>query len=189
MKIKRTETHDRLLQFKTQSDYISKGCQDCINSRPEEFENLPFYIFAHKRTLEMDERVSLFNQDIHCSILDPNYQRQYLSMEQVPSARLIWAPRLLKPKAQTNSMLFRAYPPGDNIKIIWMIPEKELWEQYQKGKMLEDNIICESIHMFLHDREKLEAAEPDEISEEKAREIYLKIKRNNENKKTFSILS
>ncbi|MEK6884299.1 MAG: hypothetical protein AABY22_32005, partial [Nanoarchaeota archaeon] len=50
--------------------------------------------------------------------------------------RLIWMPRLTKPRAETNSMLFKAYPGSDNIKVIWMIPAPEMWKQFQKGNHL-----------------------------------------------------
>src|SRR5882724_9710795 len=64
----------------------------------------PFYIFAHTRT--DDDGVK---------------------------KRLIWQPRLSKPQAQTNSMLFKAYPGTDLIKVLWMIPERALWGNFKKG--------------------------------------------------------
>ena len=56
------------------------------------FGDYPFYIFAHTRT--DDDGVT---------------------------KRMIWQPRLTKPQAQTNSMLFKAYPSTDNVKIIWSL--------------------------------------------------------------------
>jgi len=88
-------------------------------------------------------------------------------MEEVPSARLIWEPTLDKPLAQENSMLFQAYPGTDNIKVIWMIPAKELWEQYSKDKITEHNIVAESIYDFQNNRRKLEVREEDDLSDEK----------------------
>lgn len=146
MKLDRLETHDRLLYFKKQSDYISQGCQDCINGRPEEFKNHPFYIFAHART--EDDGVN---------------------------KRLIWTPRLTKPKAQTNSLLFKAYPPSDKIKIIWMIPARELWNQFKKGNMIANKTIVESLYEFQHHRDKLEAREEDDLSDEVIDQIYKEI--------------
>lgn len=160
MKINRLETHDRLLEFQKQGDEISKGCQDCINSRPAEFKNHPFYIFAHKREIGIDERFSLM---INHNISD---------ITKVPTHRLIWMPRLKKPEAQTNSMLFKYYPQEDVIKVIWIIPEVETWDQSTKGKMLENNIVSESVHLFKTDKSKLEMDEEDDLPEITIQAIY-----------------
>jgi hypothetical protein len=178
MKINRLETHDRLLQFQKQASHISKGCEDCIANRPKEFLNYPFYIFAHKRTIEMDERIAMYNQDVQENLMNPIFERRYKSIEDVPTARQIWSPRLTKPKAQENSMLFKAYPPGDNIKVIWMIPDTELWGQYDKDKMMGNQLIAESIYDFKHDRMKLEHKEEDDLPDSKIDEIYKEISRN-----------
>ena len=106
MKINRLETHDRLLEFQKQADEISQGCKDCIDNRPKEFGNHPFYIFAHKREIGIDERFSLM---ITQGIPD---------ITKVPTHRMIWQPRLKKPEAQINSMLFKYYPKEDIINII-----------------------------------------------------------------------
>ena len=109
------------------------------------FGNLPFYIFAHVRT--DDDGVT---------------------------KRMIWQPRLTKPKAQTNSMLFKGYPGSDIIKIIWIIPPRELWTQYQIGLGLitESETIVQSIYDFQYNREELEKKEKDDLSDEKIDEIY-----------------
>jgi len=103
----------------------------------------PFYIFAHTRT-----------------------------EEDGVTKRLIWQPRLTKPKAQTNSMLFKAYPGSDNIKVIWMIPAEELWAQFDKGLMLENRLVSDSIQDFKHNRNKLEAKEPDDMTDDQIDAIY-----------------
>jgi hypothetical protein len=103
----------------------------------------PFYIFAHART--EDDGVT---------------------------KRLIWQPRLTKPKAQTNSMLFKAYPGTDIIKVIWMIPAREMWEQYAKGKLTENKTVSESVYDFQHNRKKLEEKEEDDLSDEEIDAIY-----------------
>lgn len=179
MKIDKAETHDRLLKFKQQSDFISQGCQDCINNRPKSFENHPFYIFAHSRSIEMDERISILQHDFWMGAVDPKYVRKYQSLEEVPTARLIWTPRLTKPTPQSNSMLFKAYPPGDNIKIIWMLPARELWDQYEKGNLLEHQIVKESIHMFKTDFDKMSAKEDDDLSDSVVDAIYSQIGKEN----------
>ena len=159
MKINILDAHDRLKHFNKQGDYISQGCMDCIRQRPEEFGNHPFYIFAHART--EDDGVS---------------------------KRMIWQPRLVKPKAQTNSMLFKSYPETDMIKVIWMIPARELWNTFEKGKLTENQTISESIHNFIFHRDQLEMKEADDLEDYKVRDIYDEISRNANLRKTISQL-
>lgn len=185
MKIKRTETHDRLQQFSKQADYISQGCEECIRNRPQEFESLPFYIFSHKREIGIDERRSMYNLDFYDSLTHENYQKKYTSLEDVPTARLIWEPRLTKPLPQENSMLFKAYPGTDNIKIVWMIPSKELWPQYKKGNLTEHQIVCESIYDFENNPRKLSASEDDDLPDEKINAIYEQMSINARRRKGF----
>ncbi len=103
----------------------------------------PFYIFAHART--DDDGVT---------------------------KRLIWQPRLTKPKAQTNSMLFKGYPGSDKIKVIWIIPAREMWEQYESGKVTASDTIKNSIHDFIHSREELERKEEDDFDDATIDGIY-----------------
>jgi hypothetical protein len=117
------------------------------------FGDHPFYIFAHART---DDDGS--------------------------TKRLIWQPRLTKPKAQTNSMLFKAYPGSDVLKVIWMIPARELWDSFAKGKITENKTISESIWDFQNHREKLEQKEEDDLSDEQINKIYEEISREAANK-------
>lgn len=163
VKINRLETHDRLQHFSRQSGDIGICCQNLIDQRP--FGNHAFYIFAHKRSLGMDERFQLWMTG------------RYKTFEEVPSMTIIWQPRLTKPKAQTNSMLFKAYPGKDEIKVIWMIPERELWTQYTKGQLVENKVICDSIHDFENDRAKLEAKELDDLTDDQVDKVYQEISR------------
>ncbi|CAB4164596.1 hypothetical protein UFOVP816_50 [uncultured Caudovirales phage] len=110
------------------------------------FGEHPFYIFAHARTA--DDGVT---------------------------KRMIWQPRLTKPRAQTNSMLFKAYPGSDNIKIIWMIPERSMWKQYEKGKLTENELVSQSIHDFENNRDKLEAPEEDDLNDRQVSAVYSQI--------------
>lgn len=110
------------------------------------FGNHAFYIFAHPRT-----------------------------DEDGVTKRLIWQPRLTKPQAQTNSMLFKAYPGTDLIKVIWMIPDRAMWAQYQKGKLTQNETICQSIQDFLHNRNKLEEREIDDLPDDEIARIYTEI--------------
>lgn len=118
-----------------------------------------FYIFAHPRT-------------------DDDGVRK----------RLIWQPRLTKPKAQTNSMLFKAYPASDNIKVIWILPPKETWGQFEKGKVTEDSQIYKSIQAFINNRESLEQRESDDLNDDKINAIYKNISRSAKVKKAGLII-
>jgi hypothetical protein len=109
------------------------------------FGEHPFYIFAHTRT------------------------------EEDLTKRLIWQPRLTRPKAETNSMLFKAYPGNDNIKVIWMIPAIELWGQYDKGKVTESNIVCQSIENYKLRKNELERSDPEDLSDDVIDNIYKNI--------------
>jgi len=107
------------------------------------FGRHPFYIFAHART-------------------DDDGARK----------RLIWQPRLTKPKAQTNSMLFKAYPGTDLLKVIWIIPAREMWAQYQKDKVTASKIVFDSILLFQNNRGLLEAREEDDLHDWEIDAIY-----------------
>lgn len=119
----------------------------------------PFYIFAHART--DDDGVT---------------------------KRLIWQPRLTKPRPQSNSMLFKAYPGTDVIKVMWMIPDRALWGQYGKGLLTENKIVAESIYDFQFNRAKLEAKEDDDLSDEAINAIYREISHLARNKSQTSDL-
>lgn len=110
------------------------------------FGDHAFYIFAHPRTL--DDGVT---------------------------KTMVWQPRLTKPRAQENSMLFKVYPGTDTIKVIWMIPARELWDNFKKGKLTENKTISESIQAFNHQRAKLEAKEEDDLSDFQIDQIYREI--------------
>jgi len=143
IKINPLDAHDRLKEYNTKP--MSTDIIECCQDliRQEPFGKRPFYIFAHPRTD------------------DDGFTK-----------RMIWQPRLFKPKAQTNSMLFRAFPNSDNIGVIWIIPARELWPQYEKGKLTENKTILEFIDLFENNRQELERPLPDEPSEEEARDIY-----------------
>jgi hypothetical protein len=112
------------------------------------FGDHPFYIFAHART-----------------------------EEDGVTKRIIWQPRLTKPAAQPNSMLFKAYPGSDNIKICWMIPDALLWSQFRKGNVTENSLAVWSINMFQFHKKKLEAKEEDDLPDDQVDAIYRQFSR------------
>lgn len=186
MKINRLDAHDRFQFFTNQSFDIGKCCQELIEQRP--FGDIPFYIFAHAREIDIDERVAMFQQDFSRFIQDPSYAKKYGSLEDVPSKVIIWQPRLTRPEPQVNSMLFKAKPSSDNIKVIWIIPTSELWSQFEKGKMTQNETVWESIQDFRFNREKLALPDPEDLTESEALGVYLEIKRNIEKKRNKTIL-
>jgi len=135
-------------QFFTKQNFDIGECCQNLIDR-RPFGEYPFYIFAHART-------------------DDDGVRK----------RLIWQPRLTKPEAQTNSMLFKAYPGKDIVKVIWMIPARELWDEFKRGNMTENETVLQSIRDFQNNRLALEAKEPDDLSDEQINAIYLSMSRN-----------
>lgn len=167
MKIHRLEAHDRYLQLLSQqSEVVNRGCNDCLSKNPLSLAyqvRSPYvYIFGHPRT--DDDGVT---------------------------KRFLWQPRLSKPKAQTNSYLFRAKSHTDIMEICWMIPPRELWSQYKKKNITESSIVLWSIHQFQHNRKELEDPFPEDFSDDKCKLILLNIAREMEEeiriKKLYSI--
>ncbi len=153
MKLSRLETHDRLLHLKKdQSININQGAEDCLKKNPLSIalqQYSPYiYVFAHPRTA--DDGVN---------------------------KRMVWQPRLTKPRAEPNSYLFRAQSHTDNIEMCWMIPPKEMWAQYRKGNVTEHELVLWSIRQYSDNRLKLEAAFVDDLPDEKCKEIYMRVAR------------
>lgn len=153
MKLNRLETHDRLLHLqKDQALNISKGAQDCLKKNSLSIvlqQYSPYiYMFAHPRTAEDGV-----------------------------NKRMIWQPRLTKPKAQTNSYLFRAQSNSDNIEVCWLIPPREMWPQYNKGNVTEHELVLWSIHNFKHHQKEIEEPFEDDLSDEQCKNIYIKVAR------------
>jgi len=147
MKLNRLETHDRLLHFKKDQEInIFQGAEDCLKKNPLSLaiqEKSPYvYIFAHART--DDDGVT---------------------------KRMLWQPRLSIPNPETNSFLFRALSHSDLITIVWLIPPREMWNQYEKGKITESEEVMWSINQFLFNRKNLSKPHPEDLSEEKCVEI------------------
>lgn len=106
------------------------------------FGNHPFYIFCHVRTADDGS-----------------------------SKRFVWSPWIWKPRAQTNTILLKAYPGTDVLKVIWILPVREMWDSYRLGTIFENKMILECINQFDLDKSALEAPEPDDPSAVKAQEI------------------
>jgi hypothetical protein len=151
MKIERLEAHDRLLHLKQdQALNVAQGAEDCLKKNRLSIalqEHSPYiYLFAHPRTA--DDGVN---------------------------KKMMWQPRLTKPKAQTNSYLFRAKSNSDEIEVCWLLPPREIWAQYQKGNVTEHQMVLWSITQFQSHRDLLEKAYPDDLNDEQIKNIYLAI--------------
>lgn len=138
MKVDRLETHDRLEHFKKdQNDSINEGLMVCLRENPLSIalqERSPYiYVFAHPRTREDGVKV------------------------------MYWQPRLSKPLMQTNSYLFRIKSFSDECEVMWMLPPREMWAEYEKGKLAESEIIIWSIDRFKNDRSAMEQPEADDL--------------------------
>jgi hypothetical protein len=151
MRLNTLETHDRYeLLKKEQSNILSIGADECLKKNPLSLalqSRSPYvYMFAHPRTME-DGRTK----------------------------KMLWQPRLSKPKAQTNSYLFRAISGTDNVEICWLLPPRELWGQYSTGKVTESDLIAWSINAFEYNRNLLDKVYEDDFSEEQIKNIYRQV--------------
>lgn len=164
MKINRLETHDRLLHFKQdQASVISQGVDECLKSNPLSLalqeRSAYIYIFAHPRTA--DDGVT---------------------------KRLLWQPRLSKPAPQTNSYLFRAPSHTDLLEICWILPPKEMWEQYNKGNVTESDVVLWSIDQFKNHKELLAQSMEGDLSKDQIANIYRQIGREMDQDKQLNVL-
>lgn len=151
MKLNRFETHDRLEHLhQDQALNLSQGASDCLKKNRlslglQQYSDY-VYIFAHPRTA--DDGVN---------------------------KRMLWQPRLTKPKAQTNSYLFRAISNTDEMEVCWLLPPREMWPQYEKGKVTENELVLWSINQFTNHRNILEMRDPDDFNDERVKQIYITV--------------
>lgn len=153
MKINRLETHDRLLHFKKdQSQVIAEGADECLKRNPLSLAlqaRSPYvYLFAHART-----------------------------QEDGVTKKMLWQPRLGKPKCEPNSCLFRALSHTDNLEICWILPDQIFWSQYKKGNVLEHSMVIWSIDMYRNSKPTLEKPFADDLPQHRIDQILLDIAR------------
>jgi len=153
MKINRLETHDRLEHLhKNQALNLSQGAEDCLKKNRLSIglqQYSPYiYLFAHPRTA--DDGVT---------------------------KRMIWQPRLTKPKFQENSYLFRALSNSDKMEICWLLPPSETWPQYKKGNVTEHEFVNWSIEQYRNAplRKLMEKPFEDDLPDHIIKEIYTKV--------------
>lgn len=146
MKLNRLETHDRLLEFNKNTDIIYQGCMDCLRNVPDSIR-FPFYIYAHSRQIGMDEQLAI--------IEDPTIPYR----NKQANEKMMWQPRISKPRASSNSYLFLVVQRPDLVKTCWLLPKSELWDSYRPGNMNFNEDIWTSIQNYKYARNKLN--EPD----------------------------
>jgi hypothetical protein len=164
MKLNRLDTHDRLDHFvKDQAENIFWGAEDCLKRNKDSLyyqrHSSYVYLFAHPRTLDLSDRLKLFNTG------------KYPNFESVPTHKMTWQPRLTKPTPQTNSYLFRAESNTDNIEVCWLLPPRETWKQAKKGNMTENELVIWSIDQFTHRREEMGKPDPKDLPDHICKEI------------------
>ncbi len=158
MKVDRLETHDRLLVYQKQQQDMNDAVLECIKNVPDTIRS-PFYVYGHSRTVGYDEKISILVQ----------------GSEYAPDTRLIWMPVITKPKAVPNTYLFLANKNTDVIEIVWMLPKKELWNQYAPKQMCFNENIWVSIQNFIYDKDQLNSPDkngPTEKQQEEWFKIY-----------------
>ena len=149
MKINRFDAHDRFLAFHENQLDIGKIVQELIDSMP--YGNRSFYIFIiHKRSLDLDEQQALVRSGI------------YDKIEDTPEAEAVISARLSKLEAAPNTTLIKVTPGKESVKRIWSLPQYELWEQFEKGKMFDHEFIRESIFKFKYKKQELQQLEHDD---------------------------
>jgi len=150
MRLDRLETHDRLLDVQKKNlNTITSGLEECIKNRPAAFTHRHFYIHVHKRTVGLDEKIAILQQDIREVLLNPLLNRRFHRIEDIPELRVIYMPRATRPIPSENSMLFRCFPQdGNALEPIWIIPEESTWPNYAKGMIMNDEFIAECIEIF-----------------------------------------
>ena len=140
MKIDRLETHDRLEHFHDdQLDNINKGILETKQN--------PMYIAIQDRS----PYVYVY---VHARTADDGVTK-----------KLLWQPRISRPLSTTNAMLFRCKSYSDEVEICWMIPPKEMWDQYKKGNLTEHNEVVRSINEFQNQKKKLDEPHPQDVPE------------------------
>lgn len=164
MKVDLFETHDRLLHLqKDQWEQLSQGAEECLKSNPMSIAiqmKCPYvYLFAHPRAVDWQEKLD------------------YLAGVRMtpPSTRFLWQPRISRPRPQENSYCFRAISKSDIIEVCWLLPASELWDQYYEGKVTEHDLTSWSIHKFKNNFKELDQPHPDDLPEERQRNILIDV--------------
>lgn len=153
--ISKAHALDNVAFFKENSEKgYSEMVQKIIDSKP--FGNVKFYIFQFVKRVDDASGVKVMHHQ----------------------------PRLTKPEPLPGTTLLRCDPenPGQ-VTILWTLPNRENFNMYKQGRMFSDPFVYECVKKFLENPQSLIEDEPDDLPEEKIRDIYRGIK---ESKKSGS---
>lgn len=89
--------------------------------------------------------------------------------------RVIWQPRMLKPVPQLNSMLFRVPRGASAFDVIWIIPPVEIWHEFDKGNIHQNEVINLSIYMFQKRFLELSQPFPDDLTGQEAQDVMFEM--------------
>lgn len=89
--------------------------------------------------------------------------------------RVIWQPRMLKPTPQLNSMLFRVPRGSTSFEVIWIIPPVEIWPEFDKGQIHENQVIKQSIYLFQRKFFELSQPHPQDLTGEDAQNVMFEM--------------
>ena len=138
----RIENTISLVNNKIETDYLDM-IKKMIEEKP--FGKHPFYIFTFpKRTDDLIGVKTIYHQ-----------------------------PRLTKPDPMPGTTLIKVNPNReDEIRIIWILPGKESFNMYKKGKRFSDPIVYDSIQAYLKNPDLLTKPEPDDLTEDEIKDAY-----------------
>jgi hypothetical protein len=87
-------------------------------------------------------------------------------------------PRLTKPEPVPGGTLLHVDPKDpDYMKICWTLPSQESFELYRYGKVFGDQFVWECIQTYKKNPKQLMCSESGDVSEEKARDLYVSLKK------------
>lgn len=87
--------------------------------------------------------------------------------------KLVYQPRLTKPKPNPNTSLYRLNPlRPDEVEVFWILPKIQAFGLYAKGKVHENEFIHECIQKYLNEYDSLCRKEADDISDSEIKELY-----------------
>ena len=79
-------------------------------------------------------------------------------------------------------------PETDLVDVKYIIPARELWDQYKKDYLTENKVVVESIANFENNRMLINAPDDDDLDDESIKRIYEAIAMNRKNKMNRGIL-
>lgn len=86
-------------------------------------------------------------------------------------------PRLTRPDPMPGTTLMKVDPRDPSTAtIIWTLPNENNFGLYQSGKMFADPFVHECVQKFLKNPKEMIKPDPDDLTEDQIREIYVDLK-------------